>query len=477
MDLRLSLERRAGFLVNALGNRGIVSTLGEAIRALRRYGNQYGRAAQFIERNARRNQRGDIQTRLQQRIGSVDNVMDIDTPANMARRRFAGPSGPPFKRLHLGNAAPAGVQQKTYHKRYYKGVKPRSINNRVVRQLKASQCDQICRWQSLISPQPTAASLLSLKLSNYKAASGIFVTSCYAFNLSSLGRQPNQNWKVVPLYRLQKDLNVTGAVQAWSWAVWNGIKNAADGTTTTYPWQLEHYEGGFDSVSSEYRHDWSDVKIMLQGTTKYPVRYHIYRVQFMADGLGPDRYYYDAADNLTQFDDSISDSTDFNENDYFWERFMEPKVVHPFANTKKTGLTGRRHFKVITHEVINLGSEVTISNDVQPLQHIHSMFVKSGKYFTNTNAVQTERDLMPEGAAPNDKCGIKGDGKVGFSNTNDVTANAPFGVDRSKDEWLMIVAENYTQVGDGYEPAVSESVDTTPSFDIRVRQKCTVFKK
>lgn len=378
-----------------------------------------------------------------------------------------------------GNSAPAGVQQTTYHKRRYRGVKRKPLLKRIYENLRELENDSICRWQSITTPQPTTLGLLSQNMANYLNAAKNLYTSCYCFNLSALGRQNNQGWKLYPWYRLVKDTNANYDAQAWTWEAQSGANCHADGSSDDFAWQQEHYESSFGLSAPKFRHDWSDVKIMLQGTIKYPTRFHIYRVRFMLDGLGPRREYRNASEVLKVFDSALDDAHDIAEVDYFWERFMGPKIVHPFFNTKKTGLQQRQHLKVISHEVVNLGADVTIANDVQPLQHIHSMFIKSGKMYDTTSAIQVERDLMPvadPGPPAVTTCGIKGDGNVGYSDVNNVSTHSAYVTDRSKDEWLMIVAENYQQSGDGYEPAKGIDANNTPSLDIRVRSKWTEFK-
>lgn len=473
--MNLPIEVRAQQLYRAAGAAGIVLTLSEAHRALRRYGGLYDLAWQFVERNARRNYRGGIQARIQQRIGMSDNRMQIDTPMNQAqRRRFVGP---PVPKMKLGNAAPAGVQQLTYHKRKYGKARREPLIKRMKRQLDKAQVDMIARFQSLTSPQPTAQTLLTRYMSNFVAdATKYLYTSCYCFNLSSLALQPYNGVALQPLYRLYKKTLVDDDSQAWFWQPEPGKLNDADGTADSPSWQQEHYEGNVAAIDTTYRHDWVDVKLMLQGTVKYPVRFHIYRVNFLMDGLGPNRVYTDPDNSAVTFDDALNEASDFNEVDYFWERFMMPKIVHPFAGTKKTGLTSRRHLNVISHEVVNIGSEVTISSDLQPLQHIHSMFIRSGKMYKQESAVGAEKSLMPVLVPPNTKVGMAGDGKPGFSDVNGASTLSYYGVDRSKDEWLMIVAENYQRTTDS-EPAVAQDATNTPSFDIRVRNKFTMFIK
>lgn len=465
------LVNRANALVNAAGAAGLVVGLGEAVRALRRYGGQYDRAYQFIARNARRDRAGNIQSRVNQRLGlNMDRMVNYGGPPK--RRRFVGPAAPVQRAV--GNNAPAGYQAMTYHKRSYGNKRKRNIIADMKRQFINGQTDMILRYQSLVSPQPTTATLLSKSLINLKTASDLY-TSCFAFNLSSLGYQPWSDIKVVPFYRLTKRLNNAGNLANWYWHKQSGALNDALGTSASDIWQKEHLEGYY-SNANEYRHDWSDIRLLFQGSVKYPTRVHVYRVKFAHEGLGPDRQYYTRTNVLTTYDVMCADPKEFNEADYFWERFMLPKIVHPFANTKKTGLTDRKHLVVLSHEVMSIGSEVTISADVQPLQHMHRMFVRNGKTYGLNDAQNCEASLMPDAAVP-PKCGIKGDGAPGFSNVTDINNVAPMGVDRTQDEWLLIVAENYQETGSGYDPEKEVSIDNSPSFDICVRNKYTLYNK
>lgn len=182
--------------------------------------------------------------------------------------------------------------------------------------------------------------------------------------------------------------------------------------------------------------------------------------------MGPERYRKlpgqenpDTEDvNPTSFDDTSA-------ADYFWERFMFPKMVHPFGVTKRA-YDGTKCMKVLKHEVISINSELNISSDVQPLQHMKRIFYRNGFHSSLDEAEEVEKQFMPVGAYS----GITGDGKVGFSDANDKWSCQQFLRDRSKDLYLMIVPENYQQISE-------VSTDNCPSFDICIRNKYTVTVK
>lgn len=147
---------------------------------------------------------------------------------------------------------------------------------------------------------------------------------------------------------------------------------------------------------------------------------------------------------------------------------MMPKMTHPFANTKKTSLQDRRHLVVISHDVINLNNELSISEDVQPLQHIKRMFVRNGTVYDLVSADSAESNLMPDAG----KSGLTTAANPGFSNFagNDIGSEFP---KREYDRWLMIVPENYQYTSS----EVPQTVTNSPSFDLCVRGKYTYFSK
>lgn len=410
---------------------------------------------------------------IQRRFGPGN----IQTPDMIAprRRKYVGPASGGGKRLHFGNGAVAGYQQLSYAKRVYGKKKKTSVIKNLVRQARESQVNYIGRWQSLTSPMPTSASLLAVKSGVYRTEGGIIYSPLYAFNLSSPAQMNNSAGNPVytcPMYRLFKNSTVTASSKAWSWVVTEGVRNHKDGVTNQARWNMEHYEGNI--VRSEnYSHDWSHIRLMLQGTTKYPIRYHIYLVKFLADGLGPERYCRNNLDTAyVKKDTDTLDEHDMNEFDYFWERFMEPKITHAFANTKKTGLQTRKHLAVLKHEVVNIGSEVTISADVQPLQHIHNIFYRNGRIMNTMDAQAIEATLPVADTG----VGIGTAGKVGFASTGTNPESDVF-PERKTDVWCLVCPEVYVYTGPGLTTPVSESVENTPSFDVSVRSKYTFYPK
>lgn len=344
----------------------------------------------------------------------------------------------------------------------------------------------ISRWQSLTSPVPTSGTLLQHKLSLLTYTVGNPVTTnnfnmpVYAFNLSANSHYTNAGdasgvdfGRSVPMYRLYKNALAKGTERQWQWAYVYGTRNVASGENISKAeWQMEHIDKAYtvDSVFNHYRHDWSQIRLMLQGRNKAPVRVHLYICTFPLDGVGPKRVTcFDEGGFKTVDEDPVEQDL-VAQSDYFWERFMEPKVIHPFASTKKTGLD-MKHFNVLHHEVISLGSEVNYTLDPNPLQVCKSIFYRNGTTYDLISPIQTEQALMPIGNDPNEITGIKDDQRPGYSNVQSVRVNEPL-PERKRDRWLVLVAENYktdTQVLG----VSTESVDWCPSFDICVRNKYT----
>lgn len=396
-----------------------------------------------------------------------------DVPASHAAVAGAAAAGQDIRVNHVAN-----YHQSQFSKTVMRGRPKKSLLKRVANFMRNNQYDFISRWQSLTVPYPSSSSMLSKYLANVNAGGLADRTSwsmpAYCFNLSC-----NPYWNVdpgsgastygygSPMYRLVKDESVAGTARQWTWQSENGVNNAAAGTGNNKPWQPEHYDGGLLGSLSKYRHDWSQIKMIVQGRNKFPTRVHLYVVSFPFDGVGPKREYtpgYTVDEDPTQADNIA-------QIDYFWERFMEPKVVHPLSSTKKTGLD-ERHMYVYHHEVLSIGPELTVASDANPLQIQKHLFIRNGREYTTVSPVNTEQNLMPVGADPAEKTGIKADQLPGFSNVAGSNVSDYF-PKRSLDRWLLIVAENY--VMDTGNPDTT-SVDRTPSFDIVVRSKYTYFQ-
>lgn len=358
----------------------------------------------------------------------------------------------------------AGYSQLRYRKKVVgKRKRPYNVVKRFVQRMKN---DCICRWQSLSSWGSTTASMLSqwFKIASETESEVEYMTlPVYCFNLSGqpiyqagtgAGGGPDYTH---PMYRLRKRLTAPiPENRQFVWVSVGGEKNNEDGNAgTSKPWNLEHVENHSENQaklkSDDYTHDWSDIKIMLQGTRKYPVRVHVYVVQFLTDGVGPLR---ESATAGVYDENPVEDEIIGNTN-YFWDKFLLPKVVHPLAQTKKVEVTDRR-IRILMHDVVNLAPELSISEDLQPHQVYKHIFYKNGTHYKGDGQSQT-------GAAD---LNLNLDLKPEFHDADG--AEASFGiVDRNRDRWLMLVAENYVKDGTG--------VDNIPSFDINVRSKYTLY--
>lgn len=430
---------------------GVLLTFNAAVDLVR----EYGPEAINIVRNQARNPR-DV-SRLERLIGPGDRS---ESSTNNKKPRV----DPPNTMMNVdGDPTVGGYRQISFSKKVLRGKRKRSVLSRVIQDAKEQEQDVIYRWQTLLTPLPTTATLLTKVLSNYSTGTSLY-TGCYCFNLSAPGQTGDGSY-TAPCYRLYKDAAALTAARAWKWDVQGGIKNDPLGVATSALWQLEHSEQN-SVVNAQYRHDWSDIRLMLQGTTNYPIRVHVYVVQFKVDGLGPIRKY--GAGAATDADINPTDPQEISEADYFWERFMMPKMTHPFANTKKTGLQDRRHLAVLSHDVVMLNNELNISADAQPLQHIKRMFVRNGTVYTTINTKDVEASLMPSAG----RSGLTNAAPPGFANQagNDMGDTFPL---REYDRWLMIVPEHYIYTSD----VVPQTTGNSPSFDICVRSKYTLFTK
>lgn len=431
-------------------------------------------AVDYLYRNFRS---GNTQSRFAQNLGLNQGVYQQETalPAIGDRRpkRIRAAEEPMNMDIDTGNG---GYRQAKYDKFKSGRKKKRSALKEVVRYVKQLQHDVIGRYQSLICPIPTSQSLLSLYLSNYDNNALVqsqrqLLMPCYCFNLSSPpeGQRDGSDYTTNPLYRLYKFYGTATTGRNWGWSSVQGKKNSSSGTSDNYNWQIEHRETSAAGSYRRYVHDWSHVRLMLQGTTKYPVRFHVYVVQFLEDGTGPRREVTSSGGSYSFIDDDPTDVEKIAMTDYFWERFMHPKVSHPFAVTKRTGMHNPC-MKVLQHKVYSTEAELSISSDVQPHQQVVNMFYRNGSMYDITTPELTEGAFMPQTLGGLSLAGIENEVKAGYSDIRETRTTHIF-PKRQKDRWLLIVAENYQQVNSPTEPTAVE----TPSFDISVRGKYTMF--
>lgn len=447
---------------------GLYLSLADAIQLVQEHGPG---AIQFIRDQARNPQ--DTST-VERRIFGPGNYFAGEagpsgTPAIQERRRKEPVPNMMPMNVDTGNA---GYVQLRYSKKKIKNGRRKKGINAVKKWVSHMRNDVIYRWQTLKPFSPSSAELRAQPFCLRKetvSTTDWWNMPMFAFNLSgSPVWDQNAGQLMNPFYRLRKAVGGAIPTKEWQWTPVLGVRNNIDGdaTTATYPWVLEHHESKADTVSNlnfnEYVHEWSDIRLLLQGRTTNPMRYHIYIVQFLVDGVGPVRS-YSATDGVTttEVDANPSEETEVEKADYFWERFCAPKVVHPFANTKKEYIKEKR-MKVISHEVVSIEAEQNTSLDVQPRQVMKRIFYRNGNTYKGDNV-----SAVNMGASGN----VNDTQKPGFSNAN-TSLNATGGIPRrAVDQWLFIVAENYTSLS----TAGEQTVATCGSVDLSVRSKYTVY--
>lgn len=419
---------------------------------------KYGPEAIKYVREQARNPRSKNTLERKGLFIEADNPASSAIVPNKRRLPFEVPQAMDQDMLSFGGSSQMQYSKKVLGKR----KKPYNILKRFVSRMKN---DCICRWQSLSTWGTNSGTLLShsMKIFNWIPTPPGNITymtlPVFAFNLSgppmwSQGAGPSSGPEMMyPMYQLVQRITAP-VTYKYQWFASTGMKNNEDGTTDGKGWCLEHIENRTENQakikSDDYTHDWSQVKLILQGSRKYPVRYHLYVMQFLQDGVGPQR---ESADGV--IDTNPTEETLIGTANYFWDRFLLPKVTHPLANTKKVEVTDPR-VRVLHHEVVSIGPEISISEDLQPKQVFKNFFYRNGTHYKGNSS--------SEGGAADISLTV--DLKPEFHDAD--TGEYQLGiVDRNKDRWFVVVAENYMKDGTG--------VNDTPSFDIAVRSKYTLY--
>lgn len=398
----------------------------------------------------------------------------VETPENPQKRaRIEGGDQPmedPGESHDAGAKGIGNYIQLKFSRSKYGKRKPMRPLRRMYKFVREAMNNVIGRWQTLNSPM-ARGSLLSQGINFFEnTATNTLYMPCYAFNLSGPAATFNVDTSgtltfglSAPFYRLKKSATAAGNTRQWSWDVYSGIKNDPLGIATHNHWRLEHQDAPLRKFA-EYTHNWSDIRLLLQGRNNNISRFHLYIVQFAYDGLGPVR-----TNDQDQTDTNSTDPEDIAQCDYFWERFMMPKVVHPFACTKKTGLD-HRHLIVHNHEVIEIGPSMSIEADASPLQYIKRIFYRNDKTYSVKSPMNCEQRLMPVGVDPNETTGLAGTQLPGYSNVQGNEVVVPYPT-RRLDKWLLIVMEDYDKTS----PDVPPTKDNCASFDLVVRSKYTYY--
>lgn len=385
----------------------------------------------------------------------------VDTRYQEGQHKYVGPSrrssgsGDTTMYEAGGNA---GYKQLSYRKKNVgRKAKRYNVIKRFVSRMKN---DCIVRWQSLNDWGLTAAGLRQHYLKLHKetiAEKDYLWLPVYCFNLSGPPMVAGPTY-FCPMFQLRRRLTAPFADgYQYEWSKVEGWKNNKDGTAAhSCEWNLEHIENKTENLAKvkaeDYTHDWSDVNLLFQGCKNYPVRTHVYTVRFDQDGAGPIRQ-----TDADEYDTNVTEEDVVGGINYFWDRFLLPKVVHPLAKTKKSETT-HRNMTVLSHDTFTMEPELSISEDLQPHQYLKKYFIRNGRFYKG--------DGDPAG---NDvQVTLNADQKPQFATSTGAERSLGI-VERKRDMWLMIVGEVYNQVNSGW------TVSNTATFDVNIRSKFTLY--
>lgn len=307
---------------------------------------------------------------------------------------------------------------------------------------------------------------LYYQLDKQTAAGGWQNMPVYAFNLSSL---PNMylpgNAPTVPMYRLQKYIQPTGADDAlihnYQWIFKNGQDRLAPTTLTPY-WQVEKVQGidGSQHPIKQYMYNWSDIEIACKAPDVSATRVHVALVHFNNPAAAPKRYYNggDSANTPVPYDVDPDQRT-CSKADLWYDNFLARKTTHPMRSVDP--MEKNQAIKFLSKECICLEPGRTITKGVF-----------SSKIFHTANKLLrcTDAQLAEKFHEPNINTATAGNKPLVVWNLNKQQESTRGFPDRRKDTWLFIYAEDFN-------PVRAISAPTTPisaSFDLKIRSKWTL---
>lgn len=392
---------------------GLAVTVSEAVRALRRYGGSFARARQFIERNASRDHRGRIISRIEQRLGPFPSEETM-----RKRQRTTNDQVPVGNRLagrviQIGDKASYTVS-KSRHKAVNGKVK--SLSALVMRN---ALYDNVFRWQS-IKPYVTGQEKREIRSqlldvwSCRQTSSPYYPAEIYlpmyAFDLGTI---PVNNaivtpvtktgWgdESIPFYRLFKKVDdgvaaaglgdsLKGNVINYQWCPINGMNNGPSSAygyespsyiygKSNYLWNPEITSGGAwnaDTVKNKY----TAVELLLHCSKKMHCKVHVSVVTFK-NFCGPSRLFCEnqvlnhTANMATVNPDAVSTTTyEQSQNDVFWEAFWDQRITHPLSKYN----IPNKHQQIVflSDDVININPE-DVTSDV-PFTHKKEIIISDG---------------------------------------------------------------------------------------------------
>lgn len=329
----------------------------------------------------------------------------------------------------------------------------------------------VYRWQSLSNFAITPAFLPLAQV--WDNATKKTSLPMYAFDLSTMAmgyyvdETAPQNAKFKPMYRMISDRStVTASSANYDWLTISGSKNDPTGTLTSARYSVEDCDrpGGTEYPAvTKYFHEWSDIRLVMNGAKTRPSRVHVKLVQFNDADYSPRRLY----DNLTpdpategQYDDPVTDAEVRREIDSFWDNFWCHRETNPIRALKNDN--PRKLYRVLYHRTFEFAATSTVDNDTNADQKVFKLFHNAGKHFnTDTGIDEALQENVLWGA----------DASYGYKarTSFNLSANkySPF-PKSDKTTWLLVYADTFVKNSG----AVNQ--DTCPSFDIIVRQKVVV---
>lgn len=385
----------------------------------------------------------------------------------------------------IGNAAVAAsvTHTMTKRKKKQKGNMGRGGKKKMMINIMTKQIEQIgvYRWQSL--SEYVGSSLCAHQFFNHayvNAGRRYLDLPVYAMNLSALPFKGNSTgtYATYPMYRLSKLLPDAGTGPTnpnnetnYFWSKVSKKKSNSLGEDETYPdrhkWYIEKQDG--TPSSDKYIHDWSDINIMFQACKKWQTRVHVQIVSFLND-VGPRRSHYMTGDETGEqiFDAAITDSEANCNIDFFWDRFLQKKIVHPLAAHMQPDIN-ERNMAIFKNDTVVLPIATTISTAAEPLTNQYKLYYTNGNTYNTCYDLEEERtgwQMVNHNAAPT---ATQLTVPPGFctSSTIEPTKTA-YVHNRAADKWLLLSAEVFQRD----QPF---DADHYPSFDINVRSKFTYF--
>lgn len=383
--------------------------------------------------------RQGVTSSLQRSIGPLNGPV----PASVASRVSSNMVSP-----WVGTGGAVGPITQVGYSRTSRRNSRRFVKNirNLYKRVQLSTLWRQCRWEG-ITNMGNSNGYGKYWLSNYYSAANVVDLPVYAFNLSDLDQTYNnaasKTYSNVPMYRLKGATGATGAVNNYTWSYVGG--------SMAHIWTVEDRNSS-NASENAWRHNWSDIKLLLYGAKNRPIKFHLYVCTF-PKCAGPNRYLYDG----TSFalGDSAVAGDDIDAKDVWWEHFLAPKVYNPLRTSKYTSET---QMHVLHHESFVVGNDLSTNNDTAPIQMIKKLFYRNGNYYRSK--AQSNANEIGVG-------NLVGD--VTFDTYTANESAVPL-ANRDATQWLMIVAEVFDNITYGG----TQANTTQPSFDIVVRNKWEV---